>query len=52
MNPTENIFDSYWLEYFSNTMYQHIFFAGEVEKMLEKENVTLGQVEGNTAYCV
>lgn len=27
-------------------------FAGEVEKMLEKENVTLGQVEGNTAYCV
>lgn len=29
-----------------------VITTGEVEKMLEKENVTLGQVEGNTAYCV
>lgn len=29
MNPTENIFDSYWLEYFSNSMYQHMFLQGK-----------------------
>lgn len=33
-------------------MYKHIIFVGEVEKMLEKENVTLGQMEGDTLYSV
>lgn len=33
-------------------MYKHIIFVGEVEKMLEKENVTLGKVEGDSSYSV